>query len=109
MSIDPDLQRLVEGFHHDPHAVLGLHDGPDGKVVRIRRPEAPGAPMDIDGTSCAGRHLLAAVLEIPVPRKPTPSEPVRVRYDAFDSAVINPSHFCPPNGQHHIHTTTAVA
>ena len=69
MSIDPDLQRLVEGFHHDPHSVLGLRDGAEGKVVRIRRPEATGVSMDIDGTRCEGTHLVGGVWEIPVPAR----------------------------------------
>ena len=89
MSIDPDLQRLVEGFHHDPHAVLGIRDAPDGMVVRVRRPEATGVSMEVDGQRCEGRHLVGGVFEIPVPRAPQPSDPVHVRYEAFDVDVVD--------------------
>ena len=103
MSIDPDLQRLVEGFHHDPHAVLGVHEGEDGPVVRIRRPEAKAAWMEIDGTRCEGEHLTGGVFEIPVPREPKASEPVRVAYDRFDVDVVDPYRFWPTLGDVDLH------
>ena len=87
MNVDADLQRLVEGFHHDPHAVLGFRDGPDGMVVRVRRPEAKAVSMEVDGERCEGRHLIGGVFEIPVPRAPRPADPVHVSYEAFDAAM----------------------
>ncbi|MBI3687112.1 MAG: 1,4-alpha-glucan branching protein GlgB [Actinobacteria bacterium] len=35
-----ELDRLVGGAHHNPHAILGAHPGPDGTVVRTLRPDA---------------------------------------------------------------------
>ncbi|MBC7272043.1 MAG: histone H1-like repetitive region-containing protein, partial [Streptomyces sp.] len=35
-----DRERLLTGTHHDPHAVLGAHPGPDGVVFRAFRPYA---------------------------------------------------------------------
>jgi 1,4-alpha-glucan branching enzyme len=37
---DGDLDRLLAGRHHDPHAVLGAHQVPDGVAVRVLRPLA---------------------------------------------------------------------
>ena len=38
---DPaDLQRLLTGVHHDPHAVLGAHEYGDHTVIRTYRPHA---------------------------------------------------------------------
>ncbi|MFB8773558.1 1,4-alpha-glucan branching enzyme [Streptomyces broussonetiae] len=37
---DSDRERLLTGTHHDPHAVLGAHPGPDGVVFRAFRPYA---------------------------------------------------------------------
>ena len=31
-GLEPDLQRLAAGNHHDPHSVLGVHRLPDGRV-----------------------------------------------------------------------------
>ena len=53
-----DLDRLVEGTHHDPHSVLGGHERPGGgAVIRIRRPEANGVSIMVGGTTHEGRHL----------------------------------------------------
>jgi hypothetical protein len=34
------IAAIVAGHHHDPHAVLGAHPGPDGLIVRALRPLA---------------------------------------------------------------------
>ncbi len=28
-----EIERIVAGLHHDPHALLGAHPGPDGVTV----------------------------------------------------------------------------
>ncbi|MDT4914280.1 MAG: 1,4-alpha-glucan branching enzyme, partial [Pseudonocardiales bacterium] len=41
-----ELDRLVSGAHHNPHAVLGAHPRPDGStVIRTLRPEAATASV----------------------------------------------------------------
>ncbi|HYJ56748.1 MAG TPA: hypothetical protein VEX40_14775, partial [Mycobacterium sp.] len=35
-----DLNRLLEGEHHDPHSVLGAHEYGDHTVIRAYRPHA---------------------------------------------------------------------
>src|ERR1700746_3528593 len=35
-----EIDRIAAGLHHDPHAVLGAHPGPDGVVVRALLPLA---------------------------------------------------------------------
>jgi len=35
-----DLERLVTGTHHDPHALLGAHPDGDWTIVRVLRPDA---------------------------------------------------------------------
>ncbi|TQN30839.1 1,4-alpha-glucan branching enzyme [Haloactinospora alba] len=35
-----DIDRLVDGQHHDPHSLLGAHPGPAGLVLRTLRPLA---------------------------------------------------------------------
>ncbi|HEU5085428.1 MAG TPA: 1,4-alpha-glucan branching protein GlgB [Acidimicrobiales bacterium] len=103
MNVDADLQRLVEGFHHDPHAVLGVRDSPDGVIVRVRRPEAKAVSMEIDGDRYEGEHLLGGVFEIPVPRAPQASDPVHVSYDAFDVDIVDPYRFWPTLGEVDLH------
>jgi len=103
MNADPELQRVVEGFHHDPHSVLGLREGPDGHVLRIRRPEAKAVWMDVDGTRCEGRHLVGGVFEIDVPRAVEPREPVHVEYESFGVDVVDPYRFWPTLGEVDLH------
>src|SRR5690606_25532958 len=72
-------------------------------VVRVRRPEAGSVWMEIDGTRCEGTHLVGGVFEIPVPREPKASEPVRVAYDRFDVDIIDPYRFWPTLGDVDLH------
>ena len=45
------LDRLVGGAHHDPHAILGAHPGEKGKtVVRALRPDAAAVRLVVGGT-----------------------------------------------------------
>ncbi len=38
--VPDDLRRLVEGDHHDPHAILGPHPHGGGVTIRVLRPWA---------------------------------------------------------------------
>src|SRR6516162_1009954 len=31
---DDDVARIIAATHHDPFSILGLHDSPDGMVIR---------------------------------------------------------------------------
>ncbi|NEB75705.1 1,4-alpha-glucan branching enzyme [Streptomyces sp. SID14478] len=46
-----DRDRLLHGEHHDPHSVLGAHQGPAGVVVRCLRPHALGVHVRVGPTS----------------------------------------------------------
>ncbi len=62
-----ELDRLLAGTHHDPHALLGAHPGPDGITVRALRPMAAAVSVLLpDGRRFAMEHvhdgMFAAVL-----------------------------------------------
>ena len=63
----PELERIVAGRHHNPHHVLGLHDG----VVRAYRPDAVAMRVLAgrgDGQSVPMRRLHpAGVFEAELP------------------------------------------
>jgi 1,4-alpha-glucan branching enzyme len=44
-----ELDRVLAGTHHDPHAVLGAHPGPDGITVRALRPLATSVTVLLPG------------------------------------------------------------
>jgi 1,4-alpha-glucan branching enzyme len=99
-----DIDRLIGGIHHDPHSVLGVHHANgDGTVVRVRRPEAKGVSITLDGKTHEGSHLAGGVFEIPVPEVPGPDVPVHISYEAFDVDVVDPYRFWPTIGEVDLH------
>jgi 1,4-alpha-glucan branching enzyme len=44
-----DLVLLAESRHHNPHHFLGLHDTPDGQVIRLWRPGAERIYLEVLG------------------------------------------------------------
>ncbi len=101
--MSPSIQQLVEGRHHDPHAVLGAHPDGGGVVLRVRRPEARGVTIDLDGTPYPGVHVAGGVFEIALPELPPVDAPVHVAYEAFEVDVVDPYRFGPTLGEVDLH------
>ena len=107
-DVDPrDVERLVEGRHHDPHAVLGVHPAASGEgkgaVVRIWRPDAvsvavrtaDGELVEADRLHDAG--LYAARLDA---EPASGSYRVVVRYPSGDSyELVDAYGFWPSVGE----------
>ncbi len=98
-----ELTELIEGRHHDPHAVLGAHETDAGAVVRVRRPEAVGVSICLAGTTYEGKHLDGGVFEIEVPEIPDVQTPVQVDYDALSVDLHDPYRFWPTLGEVDLH------
>ena len=63
-----ELDRLIAGTHHDPHALLGAHPGPDGITVRALRPLAASVSVLLpDGRRFAMEHVHAGVFAAVLP------------------------------------------
>ncbi|RBY83942.1 1,4-alpha-glucan branching protein GlgB [Blastococcus sp. TF02A-26] len=67
-----DLRAVVEGWSHDPHAVLGTHRTAAGWVVRTLRPDAVSvAVLDEDGSRYEARQLHGGgIYEALLPQQP---------------------------------------
>lgn len=52
-----DVDRLVSGAHHDPHAILGAHDDGERTVIRTLRPGAAAAAVLVGGDRVPMQHL----------------------------------------------------
>ena len=50
-----ETERLVGGWHHDPHGLLGAHPVPGGTAIRVLRPLAEQVVVE----TAAGRYLLS--------------------------------------------------
>ncbi len=63
-----EIERLVAGRHHDPHAVLGAHPGPDGVVIRALRPLATSVTAVLeDGRRFAMTDVAEGVFTVTIP------------------------------------------
>ncbi|MFJ5218965.1 1,4-alpha-glucan branching enzyme [Streptomyces sp. NPDC088354] len=96
--------RLLDGSHHDPHALLGAHPVADGVLVRVLRPYAQAvAVLTGDGTRAAlrdeGDGLFAGVLPLPE----LPVHRLLVTYDGQEQEVHDPYRFLPTLGEFDLH------
>src|SRR5689334_15632957 len=72
-ALRAEIEAIVAGASHDPHAVLGAHPGPDGVTVRALRPLAETVTVVLpDGRRFPARHLHWGVFAgtLPVTRVP---------------------------------------
>jgi len=67
-----ELQAIVDGWSHDPHAVLGTHQVQDGWVARSLRPDAIAVTVvDEDGARYEARQLHGGgIYEARLPKQP---------------------------------------
>ncbi|WP_184572674.1 1,4-alpha-glucan branching enzyme [Streptomyces zagrosensis] len=90
--LDPDeRRRLLDGAHHDPHALLGAHLEQDGVRFRVLRPFARTVTVIADGLRARlqteGDGLFAGVL--PLPEVPAYRLAVAYENDGNDSSSDN--------------------
>ncbi len=80
ISVD-EIDRIVAGHHHDPHAILGAHPGPDGVTVRALRPLATKVTVvTSDGRRFPMRHVHEGVFEATLPDGGLPDYRLAVSY-----------------------------
>ena len=105
-TIAPDeLDRLIAGSHHDPHAVLGAHPGPTkaSTVVRTLRPDAHSAAVVVDGTSTAMTRIHdGGVFEAQL-AGPAADYRIEVTYGAGTFTVDDPYRWLPTLGEMDLH------
>ena len=99
-----DLDRIVDGTHHDPHAVLGPHPGKDGVTVRVLRPMAEAVVVVLDdGTRVPLRHEHRGVWAGVLPVKKVPDYRLDVTYGGRVIPADDPYRFLPTLGELDLH------
>lgn len=99
-----ELHRLVTGAHHDPHAVLGAHPGPDGVTVRTLRPWARSVEVVLaDGRQIELEHEYDGVFAGLLPLDEAPDYRLRVAYNGEPHVVDDPYRFWPTLGELDLH------
>jgi 1,4-alpha-glucan branching enzyme len=102
-----DLQRLVDGAHHDPHGILGPHPYRGKVTVRVLRPWASSVEVLTLGADGERRHPLAhehggvwaGVLDV----AEVPDYRLAVSYDGDEQIVDDPYRFLPSLGEMDLH------
>jgi 1,4-alpha-glucan branching enzyme len=102
-----EIERLVAGYHHDPHSILGAHPGPDGVVVRAFRPLATSVTVILDdGRTFAMTHLYQGLFTVTLPEEKVPDYQIAAAYpgEQPDEVVAeDPYRFLPVIGEFDLH------
>ena len=101
--VDPvpvaELDRLVGGAHHSPHAVLGPHPGPDGIVFRALRPWARTVTVLVGDDRHPLEHRHQGVWSAVVPLPEVPDYRLEVDYGDGPAVTDDPYRFLPTLGE----------
>ncbi len=100
-----EIDALVSGVHHDPHAVLGGHPGPAGVTIRALRPLAESVTVVLPGGDRAPMtHVYQGVFSATVPGTTVPDYRVAVTYPGLPEAVADdPYRHLPTLGEIDLH------
>lgn len=103
-----DLDRLVDGAHHDPHSILGAHLGDDQITIRTLRPSARSVAVVLAPESKAPEripmaHEARGVWWCVVPLTSIPDYRIEVQYEADPMLVDDPYRFAPLLGELDLH------
>ncbi|WP_030769038.1 1,4-alpha-glucan branching enzyme [Streptomyces sp. NRRL F-2664] len=95
--------RLLEGRHHDPHAVLGAHPQRGGVAFRALRPHAKAVTVVAEGLRAElhddGDGLFSGLL----PLTAVPDYRLLVAYEGTEIEVHDPYRFLPALGELDLH------
>ncbi|HEY2552820.1 MAG TPA: 1,4-alpha-glucan branching protein GlgB [Streptosporangiaceae bacterium] len=76
-----EIDQILAGTHHNPHAVLGAHPVPGGVVVRALRPMAASVAVLLpDGTRHPMEHVYQGVFSVVLPVPAVPDYRLAVAY-----------------------------
>jgi 1,4-alpha-glucan branching enzyme len=98
-----EIEQLVAGRSHDPHAILGAHPGPDGVVVRALRPLASSVTLVLDdGRRLPMTHLHEGVFTVILPDEKVPDYRLATSYSAEgedETLADDPYRYLPTIGE----------
>ena len=98
-----DLDRLVDGAHHDPHSILGPHFHDSGITFRVLRPLAESVSVVVDGEAHAMAHEHRGVWVLALPLEDVPDYRLSVTYDGNTIPADDPYRFLPTLGEVDLH------
>jgi 1,4-alpha-glucan branching enzyme len=100
-----EIDALVAGTHHDPHSLLGGHQGPDGITIRALRPLAESVTVVLPGGSRVPMaHVHQGVFSATVPGTAVPDYRIAVTYPGAAEIISDdPYRHLPTLGEVDLH------
>jgi 1,4-alpha-glucan branching enzyme len=99
-----ELDRLIDGTHHDPHAILGAHPGKGKVTIRALRPNATAVTVEVGTERHAMKHEQGGVWSVSLTGADVPDYRLLVDYgDGFEHAQDDPYRFLPTLGEMDLH------
>ena len=98
-----EVERLVGGWHHDPHGVLGAHPVPEGLAVRVLRPLAERVVLETEDGRYQLDHLQDGLFTGLLPKGAGPGYRLRVTYDGGEHLQEDGYRFLPTLSEADLH------
>lgn len=97
-----EIDRIVDGWHHDPHAILGPHEVDDGTLIRVLRPKADEVWVVTAGDRIPMLHIHRGVWAARLPGS-TPDYRIDVQYGEHIVPSDDAYRFLPTLGDIDLH------
>ena len=87
-----DIERLVDGAHHDPHSILGAHPHDGSTTIRVLRPHARAVTVVLPDGAFPMDHETNGVWLAVVPLESVPDYRIDVQYEGDPIPTDDPYH-----------------
>lgn len=98
-----DLDRLVDGWHHDPHSILGPHRNGSVVTVRVLRPGAEGVRLVTADRAVPMTHEHRGVWVVAITATGVPDYTLDISYPAATLTADDPYRYLPTLGEMDLH------
>ncbi|MFI9270347.1 1,4-alpha-glucan branching enzyme [Kitasatospora sp. NPDC052896] len=91
-----EIERLVSGAHHDPHALLGAHPTAGGTAIRVLRPLAEQVTVETPYGPAELTHQQSGLFTGLLPGPAIPAYRLRVGYPGCEPLLQDDGYRTPP-------------
>lgn len=97
------IDQLVDGWHHDPHSVLGPHPDGAGLTIRVLRPWAKSVELLVAGKRYPLTHEHRGVWAVHISKKQISKYDLAIDYGEGEIIAADPYQFSPTVGELDLH------
>jgi len=97
------LNQIIDGWHHDPHSILGAHLDGSGVVIRVLKPLAKSVQVEIAGQRITLSHEHRGIWIGRIPGPEIPNYSLLVDYGDGEISSADPYCFVPTVGELDLH------